>query len=96
MQDLEFKWKKRVISEYMLNLKGAEIVFFEFKEILLELTIRLRDAVDPKTGKIRIVLTKFFDDWLLKRLQPYIKFSIPTTKAVNSNKRQWPESEKDV
>lgn len=68
MHDLEIKWEKRVISEYMINLKGAEIVFFEFKEILLELTIRLRDAIDPKTGKMRIVLTKFFDDWLLKRL----------------------------
>lgn len=68
LKDLHTKWSKRVISEYMINLKGAEIVFFEFKEILLELTIRLRDAVDPKTGKIRVILTKFFDDWLLKRL----------------------------
>mmetsp|Transcript_95624 Transcript_95624/g.131501 ORF Transcript_95624/g.131501 Transcript_95624/m.131501 type:complete len:90 (+) Transcript_95624:2104-2373(+) len=80
----------------MINLKGAEIVFFEFKEILLELTIRLRDEIDPKTGRIRIILTKFFDDWLLKRLQPYIKFNIPTIQAKSNNTRQWPESEKDV
>jgi len=51
-------------------------VFFEFKEILLDLALRLRDFIDPKTGKIKVILTKFIEDIILKNLNPYIKFNI--------------------
>lgn len=80
----------------MINIKGVEIVFFEFKEIILELAVRFREEVDPKTGKLKVVLTKFIEDWLLRRLQSFVKFQIPTIKAQTDATRQWPESEKDV
>ena len=57
-------------------VRGVEIVFFEFKEVILDIAMRLRDVVDPKTGKSRVILAKFIDEFLLKKLNPYIKFNI--------------------
>ena len=57
-------------------MRGVEIVFFEFKEIMLDLAMKLREFVDPKTGKSRQVLTKFIEEFILKKLKPYIKFNI--------------------
>ena len=50
------------------------------KEIILALAVKLRESVDPKTGKLKVVLTKFIEDWLLKRLQSFLKFNIPAAK----------------
>jgi len=41
-------------------------------------------------------LTKFIQDWLLRRLQSFVKFKIPTVKVQNDATRQWPDSAKDV
>ena len=35
--DLQASWRKKVISEHIIFIKGVEIVFFEFKEIILAL-----------------------------------------------------------
>ena len=35
--DLQGSWRKKVISEHIIFIKGVEIVFFEFKEIILAL-----------------------------------------------------------
>lgn len=65
---LQEDWRKMVIAEHLIFVKGVEVVYFEFKEILLALANRLREQVDPKTGKLRVVLTKFIEEWLLRRL----------------------------
>lgn len=65
---LKGDWRKKVIAEHLIFIKGVEVVFFEFKEILLALASHLREQVDPKTGKLRVVLTKFIEEWLLRRL----------------------------
>lgn len=96
MVTLQEDWKKQVISEHLVYVKGSEIVFFEFIEIILDLANRFRETVDPTTGKFKVILTKFIEDWLLRRLQSFVKFSIPTEKEKADASRQWPESEKDV
>ena len=55
--ELASSWRKKVISEHLIYIKGVEIVFFEFKEIVLALANKLRQQIDPTTGKLRVVLT---------------------------------------
>ena len=57
--------------------------------------MKLRDFVDPKTGKSRVILTKFIEDLILEKLNPYIKFNIQPGKNSSGAARVWPESEKD-
>ena len=70
-------------------------MFFEFKELLLDIAMKLRDIVDPKTGKSRVILTKFIEDFILKKINPYIKFNIQPGKGSQGAQRVWPESAKD-
>ena len=56
-------------------------MYFEFKELLLELAMKLREHIDNTTGKSRVVLTKFIEDLILKKLTPYLKFNIQPRKA---------------
>lgn len=56
----------------------------------------MRSQVDPTTGKLRVVLTKFIEEWLLRRLQSFVKFQIPTRKVQTDAARQWPESATDA
>ena len=94
--ELASSWRKKVISEHLIYIKGVEIVFFEFKEIVLALANKLRQQIDPTTGKLRVVLTKFIEEWLLRRLQSFVKFQIPTRKTQTDATRQWPESTTDA
>ena len=94
--ELQSQWRKEVISKHLIFIKGLEIVYFEFREIILALTVKLRETIDPKTGKMKVVLTKFIEDWLLRRLQSFLKFQIPATKTKTDAARQWPESHKDT
>jgi hypothetical protein len=56
----------------------------------------IREHVDPKTGKIKVLVTKFIEDVLLKRMGPYIKFDLGNSKKTQPQvHRNWPESEKD-
>jgi hypothetical protein len=79
----------------LVFVRGVEIVYFEFKEVLLDIALKLRDFIDPKTGKIKVVLTKFIEDFILKNLNPYIKFNIQPGKSGGGAARVWPESLKD-
>jgi len=80
-----------------MYIKGAEIVFFEFKEILFDMARKLKDKIDPKTGKMTVVLKKLIEEWFLKRLTSYVKFKIPTVPTRGKEaSRTWPESQKDV
>ena len=71
------KWHKQVLCEHLVYLRGVEIVYFEFREILLDLALnKLRTVLDPKnTGKVKPVLTKFLEEHFLKRLGALIRFS---------------------
>jgi hypothetical protein len=84
----------------LVYIKGVELVYFEFKEILLELAMRLKEYINADAGKLRSLAKKFLDDHFLKRLTPYIKFNQVQTQATVSvssiAKRSWPTSEKDT
>lgn len=96
-------WKRQILSEHLVYIKGVELVYFEFKELLLELALRLKDHVDSAPGKLRSLIKKFLDELFLKRLNPFIKFNIAkrATAAVaagsstSAASRSWPESAKD-
>ena len=94
--DLHTVWKKRVISEHIMFIKGVEIIYWEFKEIILALAVHHRPLVDPQTGRMRVVLTKFIEDWFLRRLEPLVKNKIPSKKVQSTNTRKWPESTTDA
>ena len=59
-----------------MYIKGIELVYFEFKELLLELALRLKDHVDSAPGKLRSLVKKFLEDLFLRRLSPYIRFNL--------------------
>lgn len=96
-------WKKEIISQHLLYIQGVELVFFEFKEILVELALKLQDKIDSAQNKLKSLIKKFLEDVFFKRLLPYIKFkadgtiqSDPTGKTNDTlRERMWPESDKD-
>ena len=95
--ELQKWWVQQTLSEHVIYVKGSEIVFYEFKEILFELARKLKDKIDPKTGKLSVVLKKFIEDWLLRRLTSFVKFKIPAQPVRGKEAtRVWPESAKDV
>ena len=96
LAELKKQWHKNVVSKHLIYVKGVEVCFFEFKEILLAFACNLREQIDPKTGKLKVVLTKFIEDWILPRLQSFVKFKIPTSKLKADAARAWPESQKDL
>lgn len=93
-------WKQNILSEHLVYIKGIEVVFFEFKEILLELAMKMKDQVDAAPGKLKSLVKKFLDEMFLKRLTPYIKFNKAQTEttaaATTVAQRTWPQSEKDA
>ena len=75
LAEIQETWKQNILSEHLVYIKGVEIVYFEFKEILLELAMMLKDHVDAAPGKLKSLAKKFLDEMFLKRLTPYIKFN---------------------
>lgn len=74
------------------------MVYHEFKELLLELAIRLKDQIDSEPGKLKSLLKKFMATLFMRRLGPFIKFSKTNQlKEVHANlpTHKWPESQKD-
>lgn len=43
LEQLRANWAEQVLSEHLVYIKGVELVYFEFKELLLELAHRLKD-----------------------------------------------------
>ena len=96
LAELHKAWHDTTLAEHIIQIKGAEIVFFEFKEILYNMAKLLKDQVEPKTGKMTVVLTKFIEEWLLRRLTSFVKFQIPANPVQGKEaSRTWPESDKD-
>jgi hypothetical protein len=95
--EMHSDWVERTIAEHIMWIKGAEILYFEFKEILFDMAKKLKDQVEPKTGKMTVVLKKFIEEWLLRRLTSFVKFKIPANPVKGKEaSRNWPQSEKDV
>ncbi len=78
----------------MVFVRGVEIVFFEFKELILDLAMKTKDCFEPKISKPKFIVKRFLEDVLIKKLSPYIKFNIQAGKG-GSAPRFWPESSKD-
>lgn len=99
LKELQATWSKQVLSEHLVYIKGVELVYYEFKELLLEIAMRLKDVVDVPAAKPRSLVKKFFDDLFLKRLNPFIKFNLTQTAekapTAGATTRAWPESSKD-
>ena len=100
LAEIRETWTQNILSEHLVYIKGVEIVYFEFKEILLELAMKMKDQVDAAPGKLKSLVKKFLDEMFLKRLTPYIKFNKAQTDtssaAATIAKRSWPQSEKDA
>jgi len=43
LEQLRADWGEQVLSEHLVYINGVELVYFEFKELLLELALRLKD-----------------------------------------------------
>lgn len=95
--EMHRKWQESTIAQHIMFIKGAEIIYFEFKEILYDMARKLKDQVEPKTGKMTVVLKKFIEEWLLRRLTSFVKFKIPANPVKGKEAaRTWPLSEKDA
>lgn len=75
MKAIHSIWKNDILNAHLIHIKGCELVFHEFKELLLELALRLKDQIDSAPGKLRSLIKKFLDEHFLRRLNPYIKFN---------------------
>lgn len=94
--ELHERWTQDTIATHLMFIKGAEVIFQEYREIIVELASRLRERVDPSTGKVMVVLRKFVEEWMLRRLNSFVRFQIPAvTPAGREAARTWPESDKD-
>jgi hypothetical protein len=93
------KFRKHILCEHLILLRGVELTYFEFKEILMELAlVKLpRDLVDPKkTGKTKGMITRFLEEHFLKRLGALIRRARNApVNEVPVTMRTWPETEKD-
>jgi hypothetical protein len=43
MSEMQHDWIERTIAEHIMWIKGSEIVYFEFKEILFDMAKKLKD-----------------------------------------------------
>lgn len=86
----EYKVHK-LANRYYVHIKGSELILHEFKEILLEISILIKNKNDDSgKPKIRSMLKKFIEETLLKRHNAFTQ--IPISKGAP---RTWPDSHKD-
>ena len=88
--------KRRVFATHLMNVKGVELIYFELKEVLLEVALFLREQADPgKAPKIGSVMKKFLEEQLFANFG----FAEPAPSAEDKKRkmppRVWPQSEKD-
>ena len=91
-------WKKELVNSHLIYINGVELVFWEFKELLLDLAIMLKDKITHNEGKLKSLVRRFLEDHFLKRLQPFIKVSLSKTSEfsdASAPSRKWPVSNKD-
>lgn len=92
----------KLSNRYYMHIKGSELIIFEFKEILFEISLLLKHKAEEASGKpktttkVKSTLKKFIDDVLLKRWSAFK--DVETGKAtmnVIGQARTWPDSHKD-
>lgn len=86
----------RVVYQHYMQLKGYEIIYFEFKEIILEVCQFFKERLGSAL-KTKSLFKKFFDDYVFKNVDPLIKFGVQAKKSSGANeaKLNWPVSEKE-
>jgi hypothetical protein len=85
----------KLTNRYYMHIKGSELILFEFKEILLEISTLLRLKIDPDaTIQVRSLLKKFIEDTLIKRNNAFKDPEIVKPKTQPAE-RKWPDSNKD-
>ena len=90
--DLSPEDAKAITSKHMMQSRSQEIVYFEFKEILIEIALFLKEKIG--TGlKIRSLLKKLISDWIAPNIDPFIKYGIKGNKKEAP--RVWPVSDKE-
>ena len=85
----------KLTNRYYMHIKGSELIQFEFQEILLEISILLKNKVEEPSGKpkVRSTLKKFIEETLLKRWGAFSDYP-KIVKSIHSS-GQWPDSYKD-
>ena len=88
----------KLTNRYYVQIKGSELILHEFKEILLDISILLKEKTMDTSGKqkVRSLLKRFIEESLIKRYAAFkdidaAKAKIKETKIT----RQWPDSYKD-
>ena len=86
----------KLTNRYYMHIKGSELILHEFKEILLEISILLKEKKDDGSGKskVRSMLKKFIEESLLKRYEPF-KSIAKGAALITPTPTIWPDSHKD-
>ena len=88
--------KRRVFATHLMNVKGAELIYFELKEVLLEVALFLREQADPgKAPKVGSVMKKFLEEQLFANFGLAEAAPSAEEKKRKMPPRVWPQSEKD-
>ena len=86
----------KLTNRYYMHIKGAELIMFEFKEILADISQLLKLKIETDNTKPRIVyyLTKFLEETLFRRYDAF-KDIDAGKKNLLKEERKWPDSNKD-
>jgi hypothetical protein len=89
----------KLVNKYYMHTRGSELIMFEFKEILLEIALLLKDKKEAGNAagkpKIRAMLKRFFlQDTVLKRSSAFKDQQVGAPMRPPS--LVWPDSEKDI
>jgi len=57
----------KISSNHYLNIKGVELIFHEFKEIIIELALKIKGRQVEEGGKLKVraMLKKFIDESII-------------------------------
>ncbi|CAI2383119.1 unnamed protein product [Moneuplotes crassus] len=85
----------KLTNRYYMHIKGSEMIQYEFKEILIEISMLLKSKVEEPSGKLKVrsTLKRFIEEILLKRYAAFSK--LPRKVQTFNTTQQWPDSYKD-
>lgn len=57
----------KISNNHYLNIKGVELIFHEFKEIIIELALKIKGKQVEEGGKLKVraMLKKFIDESII-------------------------------
>lgn len=88
----------KLANRYYVQIKGSELIMHEFKEILLNISVLLKEKTMDTSGKpkVRSLLKKFIEESLIKRYGAFKELDAARARdKENKVSRQWPDSYKD-